>query len=65
MPFKKAILVSINSLLELKETLKAYNMMYILTTRLMQDALDSSFSQIRGLGLFNDHPSLSEITIRL
>ena len=29
-----------------------------------QDALESLFSQIRGLGRFNDHPSPSEIIIR-
>lgn len=36
-----------------------------MTSRLTQDALESLFSQIRGLGRFNDHPSPSEVIGRL
>lgn len=65
LPFQKAFLVSINSLFGLHETLKSIGITYILTTRLTQDALESLFSQIRGLGRFNDHPSPTEVIIRL
>lgn len=65
LPFQKGMLISINSLIGLHEELKCANIEYILTTRLTQDALESLFSQIRGLGRFNDHPSPSEVIIRL
>lgn len=51
--------------MELHEKLISDNIKCILTTCLTQDALESLFSQIRGLGCFNDHPSPSEVIIRL
>ncbi|KFM72922.1 Transposable element P transposase, partial [Stegodyphus mimosarum] len=66
LPFQKGIIISINSLFGLHQDLKSsYDVKYILTSRLTQDALESLFSQIRGLGRFNDHPSPSEVIRRL
>lgn len=50
--------------MELHEKLISDNIKCILTTCLTQ-ILESLFSQIRGLGCFNDHPSPSEVIIRL
>lgn len=40
-------------------------MKYIMTSRLTQDVLESLFSQVRGLGRFNDHPSPNEVIYRM
>ncbi|KFM70956.1 Transposable element P transposase, partial [Stegodyphus mimosarum] len=61
LPFQKGIIISINSLFDLHQDLKSsYDAKYILTSRLTHDALESLFSQIRGLDRFNDHPSPKE-----
>lgn len=66
LPFQKGILVSIKSLLGLLEFLQCkFSIKYILTTRLTQDALESLFGQLRGLGHFYDHPTPSEVISRL
>lgn len=65
LPFQKGILVSISSIFGLYEDLNVIGVSYILTTRLTQDALESLFSQIRGIGVFYDHPSPSEFINRL
>lgn len=56
LPFQKAIVISINSLFGLHKVVKSFDAQYILTARLTQGALESLFSQVRGLGCFNDHP---------
>lgn len=61
--FEKEIIVSINSLLGLHEDLGSEVVKYILKLRLIQDVLESIFSQIRELGRFSDHPSPFEVII--
>lgn len=56
--FQKGMLISIQSLKQLFNTLKAkYDFKYILTHRLNQDALENFFSQIRTRGGLYDHPT--------
>ncbi|EFN62483.1 Transposable element P transposase, partial [Camponotus floridanus] len=56
--FQKGMLISIQSLKQLFNTLKAkYDFKYILTHCLNQDALENFFSQIRTRGGLYDHPT--------
>jgi hypothetical protein len=58
LPFQNGILRSINSLKNLFNDLQEeFQIQYLLTYKLNQDALESFFSQIRGLGNTYDHPS--------
>ncbi|KAG8179925.1 hypothetical protein JTE90_025250 [Oedothorax gibbosus] len=61
----KAILISTESLCGLLKDFKNMGFKYLLTSRLTQDALESLFSQIRGVGNFYDHPSPVEVISRL
>lgn len=66
LPFQKGIIISITSLFGLFEDVREmYDIKYILTTRLTQDALESLFSLIRGTGQFYDHPSPTEFISRI
>lgn len=53
------------SLFGLYEEQSKLDIKYIMTSRLTQDVLESLFSQIRGLGRFNDHPSPNEVINRM
>ena len=64
-PFQKGILVSIKSTLDLYKEVKGEGLEYLLTSRLNQDALENFFSQIRGMGGSNTHPSSVEFINRL
>jgi len=54
--FQKGVIISSTSLKNLYEFLnQKYDLKYILTRRLNQDALESFFSQLRTRGGLNDH----------
>lgn len=56
--FQKGVIISSTSLQNLYEFLhQKYDLKYILTRRLNQDALESFFSQLRTRGGLNDHPT--------
>jgi len=56
--FQKGVIISSTSLQNLYEYLhEKYNLEYILTRRLNQDALENFFSQLRTRGGLNDHPT--------
>lgn len=56
--FQKGVIVSSLSLQNLYDYVhEKFNMKYILTRRLNQDALESFFSQLRTRGGLNDHPT--------
>lgn len=65
LPFQKGWIISISSLIELLHFLQQYGLKYVITSRLNQDALESLFSQIRGLGHFYDHPLPIDFKYRL
>ena len=55
-PFQKGILVNIKSTLALYQEMKEEGYSYLLTSRLNQDALESTFSRLRGIGkAINNH----------
>ena len=55
-PFQKGILINIKSTLVLYEEMKEEGYSYLLTSRLNQDALESTFSRMRGVGkAINNH----------
>jgi len=64
--FQKDVIISCKSLQQLYLYLKEeYDIEFILTHRLNQDALESLFSQIRGRGGLNDHPTPLDALYRL
>jgi len=66
LPFQIGIMESIHSLKSLFHYLQEkYNINYILTFKLHQDALENLFSQIRGLGHQYDNPNPIEVKNRL
>ena len=66
LPFQNGIIISTNSLMELREyVLKKYGINFILTHRLNQDVLENFFSQVRGAGGTFDHPTSLEFKHRL
>ena len=57
-PFQKAILVSIRSLIGLYEELQQKQLAkYIITARLNQDYIEGCFGLVRGIGAFNLNPT--------
>jgi hypothetical protein len=66
LPFQEGWIISIKSTLQLFDHLQsAYKVSYMFTHRLSQDVLESTFSQIRGLGNFYDHPTPAEFDNRV
>jgi hypothetical protein len=66
LPFQEGWIISIKSTLQLFDHLQsAYKVSYMFTHRLSQDVLESTFSQIRGLGSFYDHPTPAEFDNRV
>jgi uncharacterized protein YukE len=65
LPFQKGFIISIISLFGLFDDLTKVGLRYIMTCRLTQDVLESFFSQIRGAGVFADHPTASEVISRI
>lgn len=65
LPFQRGFLMSIRSLKGVFTQVKSLNGQYVLTTHLNQDALENTFSRIRGLGHFYDHPLPSEVRNRI
>lgn len=64
--FQKGILLSIKALQQLFVDLQSdFNLCYILTHKVNQDALENLFSQIRTRGGLNDHPSPLDALHRL
>ena len=63
-PFQTGILVSIKSTIDLYYELKSEGTSYLLTSRINQDALENTFSQIRAIGN-NSHPSTVETINRI
>jgi len=63
--FQKGFIVSIESLKNLRIDLLKYNVSYILTGRLTQDALENIFSVIRAMGNQNQNPSPLQFKNRL
>jgi len=63
--FQKGLIVSIESLKNLRIDLLKYNVSYILTGRLTQDALENIFSVIRSMGNQNQNPSPLQFKNRL
>ena len=64
-PFQKGILVSIKSTVDLYKEVKDEGLPYLLMSRMNQDALENVFSQLRGMGGSNTHPSAVEFINRL
>lgn len=64
-PFQNRILMNNTALPLLLESLKQYDLTYILTRRLNQDLLESFFGVFRSKGGLHDHPSPKEFTYRL
>lgn len=63
--FQKGLLISIKSLQNLFQDLKeVYDISYLLTHKLNQDALENIFSQLRTRGGLNDHPSPLDVLNR-
>lgn len=66
LPFQTGILASIKSLKGMATELQQmYNVTYIKTYRLNQDAVESLFSEIRALGRTNDSPTAPDLRNRL
>lgn len=64
--FQKGILMSINSIKSLRNILvECFDVKYLLTAKLNQDALENLFSQIRSRGGLNDHPTPLNALYRL
>ena len=57
--------MSIKSTIELYHEMKNEGVSYLLTSRLNQDALESTFSTIRYMGGHNSHPTAVEFCDRL
>lgn len=64
-PFQHGILLNNKALPRLLESLKKYDVNFLLTRRLNQDELESFFGVIRFKGGLHDHPSTKEFTYRL
>jgi hypothetical protein len=65
-PFQKRILLSNNSSIELYQYVHSeYNLEYILTCILNQDILENFFSNIRGMGATNNHPTPMDVKYKL
>lgn len=63
--FQKGIIMGITALPMLLESVRKYGVTYLLTSKLGQDIVESSFSQIRTRGGLNDHPSPLDALYRL
>jgi len=55
--FQKAILMQINGTKVLLKVLQQNGLKYMLTCKINQDALKNVFSQLRGRGGLDDHPT--------
>ena len=56
-PFQSGIIASIKSVIGLYFELKSEGVLYFLTTKVNQDIVESLFSNIRGIGGGNSHPT--------
>ena len=57
LPFQKGILIGSNALIALFNDMKQhFNIQYIRTSGLNQDACENLFSRLRALGISDDHP---------
>ena len=63
--FQKGIIMGVTALPLLLESVRKYGIKYILTTKLEQDIIENSFSQLRTRGGLNDHPSPLDALYRL
>lgn len=65
-PFQKSLIISCHSLSKLYEFVKVkYNVTYIMTYRLNQDALEHFFGRIRQMGVSHQHPSPVQFKYRI
>lgn len=65
LPFQDGFLISIESTQGLYKDVKDNNYTFLKPSKLNQDVLESYFSQLRGLGLFYDHPAPVAVTQRI
>jgi len=63
--FQKAILMQINGTKVLLKILQQNGLQYILTCKINQDTLENLFSQLRGTGGLDDHPTPLNALYRL
>ncbi|KAF0751413.1 Uncharacterized protein FWK35_00017338 [Aphis craccivora] len=63
--FQKAILMQINGTKVLLKILQQNGLKYMLTCKINQDALENLFSQLRGRGELDDHPTPLNALYRL
>lgn len=63
--FQKAMLMQINATKVLLKILQQNGLKYILTCKINQDALENLFSQLRGRGGLDDHPTPLNALYRL
>ena len=62
LPFQKGILIGSNALIALFNDMKQnFNIQYIRTSGLNQDACENLFSRLRALGISDDHPGEKQL----